>query len=553
MPTPAFEWNEYEVPADGGGNGLELLAAEASPATVTVALPDLSDWPSPLAKAEILLQSAAEVEHALMMQYLYAAYSLKTARDVTDPAQKAVLTETSPTAWPQVLLGIAREEMGHLMTVQNLLLLLELAPNFEREDFPPRKDLYPFALHLEPLTRRSLAKYVVAEAATDAAGIDDIITLATESAGAPINRVGVLYGLLGLVFTAAGDVDSGASGDDEWDAIVRRLAAAAYQQAPAEAWHLRDEDFHTQALSQQADPEDWQVAHLRVHRAADRAAAVQAIRDVGEQGEGPTTADKLSHFARFLGMFRGQAGAPPFPEAAEWLPTRDVPTNPKVEDITQARTRRWAELADTRYALLLGFLEHYLLGDVDERDVLTGWIFAEMRARIGYIARELTAMPRVDGPDAAGVAAIPFTLPADLHLPSDQSARWELHRRRTEAAIAKVEEMRAADAADVASTYLTGLLDSDRARLDLMTDPATRPIPTSFARDILPLFRLKDAQHMNFKGVDLQTYNGVRASAALILDRVSDAGAQMPPPPDQRWTKAQTDLFARWIGEDFPP
>jgi hypothetical protein len=334
---------------------------------------------------------------------------------------------------------------------------------------------------------------------------------------------------------------------------VRLFAAAAYQQAPAEAWHLRDDEFHPRALAQQADPEDWQVAHLRVHRAADRAAAVQAIRDIGEQGEGPTTAEELSHFARFRVMFRGQPGVPPFPGATEWVPARAVPTDPKVEDITQARTRRWAELADNRYALLLGFLQHYLLGDVDERELLTGWIFAEMRTRIGYIARELTAMPRVAGPDAAPVAAIPFTLPVDLHLPSSRSARWEVHRRRTEAAIAKVEEMRAADAADGASTYLAGLLDSDRARLRLMVDSATRPIPTSFVRDVLPLFRLKDVQHMNFKGVDLQTYDGVRASAALILDRVSDAGAQMPPPPDQRWTKAQIDLFARWIGEDFPP
>jgi hypothetical protein len=548
VPTPAFEWNEYEVPADAGGTGAEQL--EAAAASVTVAIPDLSAWPSPLAKAEILLQSAAEVEHALMVQYLYAAYSLKTQRDVTDPLQKAVLSETSPTAWPQVLSGIAREEMGHLMTVQNLLLLLGLPPNFEREDFPPRKDLYPFALHLEPLTRRALAKYVVAEAATDAAGIDDIIALATQSAEATINRVGVLYGLLGLVFTAAGDVTVG--GGDAWDAIVRRLAAAAYQQAPAEAWHLRDEDFHPDALSHQADPDDWQVAHLRVHVAADRTAALRAIRDVAEQGEGPTTAEELSHFARFLGMFKGQAGVAPFPDAAEWVPARDVPSDPTVQDITHARTRRWAELADIRYALLLGFLEHYLIGDGDERDVLTGWIFAEMRTRIGYMARELTRMPRADGPAAAGVAALPFTLPAELHLPAGQSARWELHRRRTEAAIAKVEEMRAADATDRASAYLADLLGSDRARLGVMTDPAARPIRTSFTRDILPLFRVKDVQHMNFKGVDLQTYDGVRAAAALIFDRVSGAGAQMPPPPDQRWTKAQTDLFARWIAEGFP-
>ena len=61
--------------------------------------------------------------------------------------------------------------MGHLVTVQNLLQALGLPPNFEREDFPPRKDLYPFALHLEPLRQHSLAKYVVAEAPLDASGM----------------------------------------------------------------------------------------------------------------------------------------------------------------------------------------------------------------------------------------------------------------------------------------------------------------------------------------------------------------------------------------------
>ena len=46
-------------------------------ACVKVPLPDLSAYPTPRDKAKILLESAAEVEHALMVQYLYAAYSLK--------------------------------------------------------------------------------------------------------------------------------------------------------------------------------------------------------------------------------------------------------------------------------------------------------------------------------------------------------------------------------------------------------------------------------------------------------------------------------------------
>ena len=542
MPAPEFQWTTYEVPAADGP--LRRTAA-------TVELPDLSAWPSPLNKAGILLESAAEVEHALMVQYLYAAYSLKGGDQATDPAQQAALDDALPDSWPRVLLGIAREEMGHLMTVQNLLALLGLPPNFEREDFPPRKDLYPFSLHLERLSQRSLAKYVVAEAPADADGIADVVELARESAGASINRVGVLYGLLGLVFSTEAQVQQGSA---EWDEAVRWLSTAAYRQAPPSAWHLPDGAFHPHSEAQQADPRDWQVGELRVHRIADRATAIDAIRDIGEQGEGPTSAGEQSHYERFLGIYRGRDGMPAFPGTGSWVATREVPTDPSlVDDITDVRSRRWAELADIRYALLLGFVEHYLLSSGDDRSFLTGWIFAEMRSRIGFMARRLTAMPRGTG-GASAVAAVPFTLPSALHLPGVEAARWGVHRERTEAAIAKVEEMQAADAADGADSYLTDLLASDRARLAFVSDrTAGQQAKISFARDILPLFRPTDIEHMADLGVDLATYDGVRQSAAAIARRVGQPGPRrMPPPPDPPWTPAQVALLQRWIEAGFP-
>jgi hypothetical protein len=54
-----------------------------------------------------------------MVQYLYAAYSLKSSAEATDPGQVAVLNDVYEKSWPQVIKGVAREEMGHLMTVQN--------------------------------------------------------------------------------------------------------------------------------------------------------------------------------------------------------------------------------------------------------------------------------------------------------------------------------------------------------------------------------------------------------------------------------------------------
>ena len=118
-----------------------------------------------------------------------------------------------------------------------------------------------------------------------------------------------------------------------------------------------------------------------------------------------------------------------------------------------------------------------------------------------------------------------------LHLPTDDAARWAIHRERTEGAIAKVEEMQAADEEDKADPYLANLLASDRGRLAFIDAGATG---TSFARDILPLFRPKDIEHMTDLNLDLSEYDAVRAKAQAIGRRVAASGRPMPPPPDQR-------------------
>jgi hypothetical protein len=60
--------------------------------------------------AVFLLHIAAEIEHALMVQYLYAAFSLGGSKV---PADRWI----EVTEWREIILGIAKEDMGHLMTV----------------------------------------------------------------------------------------------------------------------------------------------------------------------------------------------------------------------------------------------------------------------------------------------------------------------------------------------------------------------------------------------------------------------------------------------------
>ena len=186
----------------------------------------------------------------------------------------------------------------------------------------------------------------------------------------------------------------------------------------------------------------------------------------------------------------------------------------------------------------------------DERDVLTAWIFAEMRTQLGYLARKLTTLP-TGAPDG-GVAGMPFTLPTPIHLPGLESTRWRLHAQRIQAVVSKIGEIQTAGGAtaDAERNYLDALLAADRSRLAFLADRATpRPVTTSFRRDIAPLFRPVDIQHMNdFVGLDLSDRETVIERELDILDRLRStdpAVPVMPPRPDQRWTSAQIDFFAR--------
>ena len=79
---------------------------------------------SPRDEAIFLLHTVAEIEHALMVQYLYAAWSLPRTAD------------RRVARWRGHILQIAREEMAHFAAVQNILRFVGGPLNFDREDLP---------------------------------------------------------------------------------------------------------------------------------------------------------------------------------------------------------------------------------------------------------------------------------------------------------------------------------------------------------------------------------------------------------------------------------
>jgi hypothetical protein len=66
--------------------------------------------------------------------------------------------------------------------------------------------------------------------------------------------------------------------------------------------------------------------------------------------------------------------------------------------------------------------------------------------------------------------------------------------------------------------------------------------PLSFETDVKPLFRERDRRSMEF-AFDLWSHDDVSEHADDIIARL-DAGTM---PCDGAWSKAQVDLFRRWI------
>ena len=116
------------------------------------------------------LCEAAELEHCLMLTYLYAAFSLKSSLDegLTEPQLAAV------TRWHRTIVGIATEEMGHLLAVWNITSALGGSPRVGRPNFPLDPGLLPagVVVRLAPFDQETLQHFVFLERPSDSSEHD---------------------------------------------------------------------------------------------------------------------------------------------------------------------------------------------------------------------------------------------------------------------------------------------------------------------------------------------------------------------------------------------
>jgi hypothetical protein len=72
----------------------------------------------------------------------------------------------------------------------------------------------------------------------------------------------------------------------------------------------------------------------------------------------------------------------------------------------------------------------------------------------------------------------------------------------------------------------------------------------TFLEHIRFFFDAIDIDHMLARGIDLATYDGVKANATSILAQTRNG--QMPPEPERRWSSNRVKTFRNWIADAFP-
>ena len=224
-----------------------------------------------------LLCEAAELEHGLMCEYLYAAFSLKTVADETLPAEHLETVER----WRSVLLGVAAQEMLHWALVNNILTAVGSAPYVARPHMPHQAKGYPAGVQLAlvPFGERALRHFLFLERPEglelrDADGFEPSGPALPIMATTDIVPWGQEFHTVGHLYRSI-------------QAGIRNLADK-----------MGEDQLFIGPREAQATPESFGWPQLVP--ITDTATASQAIEDIVEQGEGARGDWSEAHYGRFL-------------------------------------------------------------------------------------------------------------------------------------------------------------------------------------------------------------------------------------------------------------
>jgi hypothetical protein len=511
-----------------------------------------------------MLCEAAELEHGIMCQYLFAAFSLKQREDEGLAADVLEAVRR----WREAIAHVATQEMLHLALVQNLLSAIGAAPHLARPNLPAPARHYPAGVNLTLVRfgEPALRHFVFLERP------EGMELKGAEGIDAPVHEA--------VPLLAEGDIVP----QPQDFATVGHLYRSIEHGIDHLAEKFGEQNLFVGPPRAQATSEYFHWPELVP--VTDLASAHRAIDTILEQGEGARGHWQKAHFGQFVQILdeyrRLKAASPDFAPARPVLfaTVRPSAHDDTVPRITEGVASRCTDLFNVGYEILLQMLHRYF-AHTEETDAqlatLSSAAVALMVGVLKPLGDVITTLPV--GPEQPEMTAGPsFELfyENDYLLPHREAAWALLEERVREAAnlcdliqesndervVTKLENVRTAllgVAESLASHFgdwgavsrfaarepakeSTAAGDAAIAREEQMGDRVT------YDQDIRKLFRDRDIQSMSF-AFDLSSYDDVRANAEAIYEKLA-AGTM---PCDGRWPAEDVERFRTWIDNGSPP
>jgi Ferritin-like len=511
-----------------------------------------------------MLYEAAELEHGIMCQYLFAAFSLKQreGEGLTADALEAVLR------WRRVVAQVATEEMLHLALVQNLLSAIGSAPHLARPNLPAPARHYPAGVNLTlvPFGEPALRHFMFLERpeGMELKGAEEIDAPVHEAV--PLMAEGDIvpqpqdFATLGHLYRS---IEHGI------DHLAKKFGERNLFVGPARA-QATSEYFHWPELVPVTDL-------VSAHRAIDT---------ILEQGEGARGHWQNAHFGQFVRILdeyrRLKAANPDFEPARPVLfaTVRPSAHDDTVPRITEGVASRCTDLFNVGYEVLLQMLHRYF-AHTEETDAqlktLSRAAIALMVGVLKPLGDMITTLPV--GPEHPGMtagASFELFYENDYLVPHREAA-WALLEERLRDAVSfceliqKSSDQRVSTALENVQTAFVGVADSLAGHFGdwgavsrfAVREPAKESTAAAdavidrreqmgdgvtYEQNIRQLFRDRDIQSMSF-AFDLSSYDDVRANAEAIYEKLAEGSM----PCDGPWPAEDVARFRTWIDNGSPP
>jgi len=337
-----------------------------------------------------LLIEAAQIEHMIMCQYLYACWSLKTEPDEGLTAEQA----DAVARWQETLTGIAIEEMLHLALVMNVMTAIGAAPSLARPNFPRHSEFLPPGVEfaLLPFGADSLTHFLYLERPEGMERVDAAEFVPAAPPPAPVAGPEVMPRIQGFL-------------------TVGHLYRGIEQGLGDLAGRLGEPVLFVGEPRAQATPERFGWPQLIA--VTGLASARAALEEIIEQGEGARGDWRPAHYGRFFGIWneyqklRGQD--PSFEPARPVIPAFtqqpydiDQPQPQPAEPLT----RQVAELFNLGYEVLLQLLTRFFTHTDETGEQLDTLVQAALGLMAGVLRPLGTALTRLPmGPANPGRTA----------------------------------------------------------------------------------------------------------------------------------------------------